>query len=34
VSSNEDQIRIVPLGRPIDGARIYLLDALLQRCLT
>ena len=26
VPSNEDQVSVVPIGRPIDAARIYLLD--------
>jgi amino acid adenylation domain-containing protein/FkbM family methyltransferase len=30
VPGNDGQIGVVPLGRPIDGARIYLLNAMLQ----
>ncbi len=30
VPSNENQIGVVPLGRPINGARIYLLDAMMR----
>jgi amino acid adenylation domain-containing protein/FkbM family methyltransferase len=30
VPDNDSQIGVVPLGKPIDGARIYLLDAMLQ----
>lgn len=30
VPSNESQIGVVPIGRPIDGARIHLLDAMLR----